>query len=212
MGALCSAGHMTTSQDSQETTNDHDVDPATPKVDVKILFLDIDGVLNSVATQMCGIDDCHLDHLQTILTSTQCKIVLSSSWKSNDNLKQRFYDALKQIGFDHNIIVLGTTQESKYGVERGIEIQSYLESKQTQTKYNVRQWVAIDDMKLDTPKCQQFIQNHFVHIDRRNGLRQDTAATAIAILNGQTVQLNQQTQEKKDQQAMVDGLLQKYHA
>lgn len=55
---------------------------------IKVIFLDVDGVLNSQAsTSKCrfyiGIDDDKVKRLNTIVNATGAKIVLVSSWKSH---------------------------------------------------------------------------------------------------------------------------------
>ena len=54
---------------------------------MKIIFLDIDGVLNCQKSQskcggLIGIDDKKVKVLRKIVESTNAKIVLCSSWKS----------------------------------------------------------------------------------------------------------------------------------
>ena len=52
---------------------------------VKVLFLDVDGVLNTKYTKWCdrtkGIEDNLLKYLKIILDKTECKIVLTTSWR-----------------------------------------------------------------------------------------------------------------------------------
>ena len=59
---------------------------------LKILFLDIDGVLNSARYDALrlpdqgNIDETRLPLLQRIIGETQAKIVLSSSWRTELNM------------------------------------------------------------------------------------------------------------------------------
>lgn len=46
---------------------------------MKVIFLDIDGVLNSKGTST--LDDTYISRLKEIVKATDAKIVLSSSWK-----------------------------------------------------------------------------------------------------------------------------------
>ena len=54
--------------------------------ETKIVFLDVDGVLNSITTKdrcgpYVGIDDKKVSNLKDIIDATSAKIVLVSSWK-----------------------------------------------------------------------------------------------------------------------------------
>lgn len=51
---------------------------------MKVLFLDIDGVLNGHqrhANGYCGIDPGKVEHLNGIVAETRCRIVLASAWR-----------------------------------------------------------------------------------------------------------------------------------
>lgn len=75
----------------------------------KILFLDIDGVLNNKHYYRANprgseIDPANIENLKLILSSTDCNVVISSSWKlskSLDELKNIF----KGFGVDANRII-----------------------------------------------------------------------------------------------------------
>ena len=67
------------------------------KQDIKILFLDVDGVLNT-------IDDCVknvqlnkqlMGRLKTIIQKTNCKIVLSSDWRLTKKNKKELFTGLR---------------------------------------------------------------------------------------------------------------------
>jgi hypothetical protein len=103
---------------------------------MKILFLDIDGVLNTISFMMNNpkCDVLELDkiiNLNKIINSTDCKIVVSSNWRvagiDHDSL---YYNALlntnKNIG--QNIIdaTIDTTPVVDYVTPRWQEINLWL--------------------------------------------------------------------------------------
>lgn len=65
----------------------------------RILFLDVDGVLNS--RDECGLDglgDSHLQQLKRIVDEAGCQIVLTSSWRLADDLTAMLRRAFKRHG------------------------------------------------------------------------------------------------------------------
>lgn len=76
---------------------------------MSILFLDIDGVMNSLEHKglgkgrisgLMGIDQFHVQHLKRIVDETGCSIVLSSTWRCNLNWKR----GLSKHGMPKSII------------------------------------------------------------------------------------------------------------
>lgn len=91
---------------------------------MKIIFLDIDGVLNHKNSPLCGavfgIDYTLLPLLKNILDQTGAKIVLSSSWRLSIHPRLRVKDALASIGAEF-------IDCTKYlGGPRANEIQEWL--------------------------------------------------------------------------------------
>lgn len=81
---------------------------------MKILFLDIDGVVNhqefyerrandetikSLPYPLCEFDPLVVNRINYILDETNSKLVISSSWRFNEHL-QNIFD---NVGFKHNI-------------------------------------------------------------------------------------------------------------
>jgi len=65
----------------------------------RVLFLDVDGVLNS--RNDCnpdGLGDFHLHQLKKIVDETQCVIVLISSWRLADDLTAKLRRAFERHG------------------------------------------------------------------------------------------------------------------
>ena len=86
----------------------------------KYLFLDIDGVIatpRNVVDGLWELDGECQNHLDTIIKATQCKIVLSSSWRHNDVVATRAY--MREKGFRLYNHIIGVT----------IRASSYIDSK-----------------------------------------------------------------------------------
>ena len=163
----------------------------------KILFLDIDGVLNTKwwYTQMdrntprdkygYAFDPNAVANLKKILDETGADIVISSSWKSYglSELEEMWQDRVlpgKLIGITPNsvsdeMLLNADLDHMELFSIRGMEIKEWL------TKYgkNVSHYVIIDDM--DNMLQEQ--QPHFVWIDPEVGITEGNAIQAIMILN-----------------------------
>lgn len=164
----------------------------------KLIFLDIDGVLNctdySVANNKLAIEmhspllahDKHGDlfdprairWLEWIIYQTRADIVISSTWRNRgiDKLRDMWYDR-KLPGY----IVDITPKFS--GKLRGEEIKAYLEDgahrNLYQHEFKVESYCIIDD---DTDMLPEQMDS-FVHCDDNFGITRKEADKAIAILN-----------------------------
>ena len=156
-----------------------------------IIFLDLDGVLNtnrhlmSLQRQSLPIMDryCYLfdpeavANLGIIIDATDAEIVVSSSWRCEG------IDFLREMWGIRNMPgeITGVTPRygATYGLEnrRGWEIEKYLamlrQSENTQRKY-----VIIDDHDSFLPHQQEF----FIHTDSDVGITEADAEKAIKIL------------------------------
>lgn len=65
---------------------------------MNVLFLDIDGVLNPCDGSGLNTDKVAL--LKEISDATDCRIVLSSTWRLNERQRDRVVDMLHSIGTD----------------------------------------------------------------------------------------------------------------
>lgn len=110
----------------------------------KIIFLDIDGVLNcahstsriSENSNIVGIDDDKLKLLKELIDKTDSKIVLISTWKTlyNDSDQKKY---MMNKFKEYNIEIFDQTIDKMY--DRGAGIYLYLESNK------VDQYIIIDD-------------------------------------------------------------------
>lgn len=156
----------------------------------KILFLDIDGVLNFYeATARCGIyigiEDEKVALLKKIVDATEAKIVLSSTWRLGiDNKGHRLEKHVpylkKKLGKYGLEIYDKTPVCGKNSNHRGQEINSWLKSHP-----EIKEWVVLDDeWFIDFNQydiAPHLVQTYFYG----SGLTEDDVEKAIKILNGE---------------------------
>lgn len=140
---------------------------------MKILFLDIDGVLNCDSTKerigpeggvfasMVGIDQRLLELFQEWLKDKPIKVVLSSSWRTDD----RLLAVLAKRGLEWFDI----TANRGY---RGREIEEWL------SLYDTEEYAILDDIQqFYAHQHKHFVQTSYIH-----GLRPKNLKKLEAIL------------------------------
>ena len=163
----------------------------------KVLFLDIDGVLNTGwwYSQMdrntpkdkygYAFDPRSVANLKKILEETGAEIVISSSWKSfglselEDMWQERRLPG-KLIGITPNsvsdeMLLNADLDHMELFHIRGMEIKEWLDKHGK----NVSHYVIIDDMDNFLPEQQ----SHFVQTDPEVGITEKGSDMAIKILN-----------------------------
>lgn len=148
----------------------------------KILFLDVDGVLNNTKTleeaadrrefdPICGV--C-LSHLKDIVEKTDVYIVLSSTWRLDKwnvkKLRRAFYD----VGIHHNF-----PQTPNLNSERHFEIEDWLK----RIADPALVVVLDDDGDAKIQNVAPNIKEIFLQTSRHIGLDRATADKAIEFLN-----------------------------
>lgn len=156
---------------------------------MKVLFLDIDGVLNSQqyfrlqyrAAQLLDLehkatqlDPMALTFLDIIIEDTDCQVVISSVWRFGRTVPQ-LIDLLRSRGFRHTDHILDKTPDG-CGSFRGLEIQSWLDANREQLK--VESFVILDD---DSDMGD--LLPHLINIDGKEGLTGQKAGEVIDYLN-----------------------------
>ena len=157
---------------------------------MNIIFLDVDGVLNSLKylNYYCeltntksynGINypfdpEC-LSNLKKIVEATQAKIVVTSTWRKKDSNRMKLLEVLKEYDLDKEVVgwtpVLGT---STVGPTRGHEIYAYLT-----TMLNWPQnFVILDDANI---YMDDYLP-HLIKINGYNGLTEENVKEAITKL------------------------------
>lgn len=155
---------------------------------MKIIFLDIDGVLNSRAydrtrdrNAQTNIDVSRLPLIKEIVDATDAKIVLSSSWRQHWDKEKSRCDAAAQY-IDTTFAEFGLTIYDKtpdFGINasRSEEITKWLQD----AKETVGSFVIIDDYPFGWGE----LSAHYVKTDPnfRLGIEKEHVEQAIAILN-----------------------------
>lgn len=152
---------------------------------MNIIFLDIDGVLNSTSgtthNEKFGFDDKLVSNLKFILDSVpDTKIVVSSSWRTllydefqSKNIPWREI-LVKKLGYSDSILIGDTPYLISTENRRGNEIKQWLD--ENRVKLKVDKFVILDDEICDiTP----IFPNNVVKIDRNVGLQMPDAKSAI---------------------------------
>lgn len=145
----------------------------------KIIFLDVDGVLNklgSVEHGRTGVDPKIgfigtepelVSRLNTIVARTGAHVVLSSAWRKSKRLRKR----LIEVGIKFVDIT------PSLGGIRGDEIKKWLEGHP-----KVKRYAILDD---DTDMLEEQMGNFF-HVQNAVGLTEETAQLVVKHLAGDT--------------------------
>lgn len=152
---------------------------------MKLLFLDIDGVLNSTSFNdeinelenykelsfpLDSFDYRAIELLNYIIDNTNAKLVISSDWRFDDDL----IPCLKYHGLKYDIY--GITPYDKHN-RRGYEIQKYLLSIKNE---DIESYCIIDDIDdWFLPNQQDYV----IKTTTKYGLTKELADKAINILN-----------------------------
>lgn len=123
---------------------------------MKILFLDVDGVLNTYSSGgLYTLKKSCLKRLQRIVEETGCKIVLSSTWRKDEYALRRLKRVLKY----RNISIMSCTPVLHNSI-RGLEIAMWLNSN------NVSTYAIVDD----DSDMEDWQLPHFFQTDPKYGL------------------------------------------
>jgi hypothetical protein len=141
-----------------------------------LLFLDIDGVLNTDSfRERYGNDVVNpnlVTNLISIVAAVKCKIIISSDWRHGS--MQTIHNALRCSRFklDPDNIVNTFIIDNIIGetLDFGSRKDEILECVNT---YEPNFWIVLDDLELELPP------EHFVHTDPNVGLSCDKANEAI---------------------------------
>lgn len=148
---------------------------------IKVIFLDVDGVLNTCRTtrrtatgyKFIGIKQ--IRKLRQIVISTGAKVVLSSDWRydRDDPTQNSDYLELRMELLKYGIHLYGFTPELP-SCHRGKEIDQWLKEHD-----KVENFVILDD-RTDI----ELNKDHWVQTTMENGLGPAERDKAIQILNG----------------------------
>ena len=153
---------------------------------VKIIFLDIDGVLKRVQDK--GINPIFVANIKELIEKTGAKIVISSDWRYNgmDFIKKYLPDIKEHIidltpSFDikksEDVIL-----DLYVAVPRGFEIREWMNNYISREHY-VSNYVIIDDSQ-DMLYGQR---DNYVQIDQTKGFDKKCLEKALSILEKSNV-------------------------
>lgn len=163
---------------------------------MKVIFLDIDGVLNTGwwYTQMdrntpkdkygYAFDPNSVTNLKKIIDETGADIVISSSWKSfglseleemwqDRGLPGKLIDITPNSVSDEMLLNADLDHMELFSI-RGMEIKEWL----TKHGKRVSNYVIIDDMDIFLPEQK----SHFVQTDSELGITKEDVEKAIEII------------------------------
>lgn len=177
---------------------------------MKVLFLDIDGVLNTPSAKLgfkyaLGLnfedyyrgddilrcysscwDPSALYNLYRIVDETKCKIVVSSTWRRGETIEsmQAWFQVptLRDAIIDKTPSLHLKWKDTFNTVPRGVEINAWISQYQKDNGRESIESVAILDDDSDMwPQMRNFFQTHGY-----DGLTWDVATKVIKHLNGNT--------------------------
>jgi hypothetical protein len=157
-------------------------------INIRTLFLDVDGVLNYRGckyklpnSNIYFVDDEKIKLLKQIIDATDCKVVLSSTWRYEwiwSDLGMNTdgsFDLLKKKLLEYGIELMSRTPKLESGY-RGEEIDTWLKSWQGEP---IESFIILDDDTDMKPHGSRLIQTSF-----EKGLMQKHVNKAIKMLNG----------------------------
>ena len=154
---------------------------------IKVLFLDIDGVVNCSTTKerfggYIGVEQEKISLIKQIIDATDTKIVLTSTWR----LEFLWHKQGKTVRLDTYNYLVG--EFAKQGLEffdmtpshsdswRGREIQDWLDN----TEEEVEAYAILDDDSYDIAKEHR---GHVVQTSWQTGLKTNALRYVLDILN-----------------------------
>ena len=160
--------------------------PLIPRIKDRIIFLDVDGVLNSIEyckhiklsnNETYGVSRSLMNKLSILIESTESDVVLSSTWRLEKHKLIELKKELEKI----NVKIYSITPDLSNGQgDRVDEIYQWIEN------YNVKNlyWIALDDMDLTrfNPKIEAI---NFVKVSELVGLTNANISEAITKMRDQ---------------------------
>lgn len=155
---------------------------------MKVIFLDIDGVLNSRIydrkrnwDEQTNIDETRLPLLKRIVDETGAKIVLSSTWRKHWDKQTRKCDEdgiyINDVFEKFGIEVYDKTPDLGIDYDRPDEIKAWLQS----SEEDVESFVIIDDYRYAWAELSVNFVKTNPNLGR--GLEEEHVINAVAILN-----------------------------
>lgn len=133
-----------------------------------VIFLDVDGVLNSVESKL-KLADSNFANLKILVDWFDADIVLSSTWRKI----QRDYDIInKELTEKVGVSLSGKTGVDYEHWHRGKEILNFIKDHN-----EIKDYIVIDDDSYDiNPYIKKY---HFIHTNNFVGLTEDDVKSFI---------------------------------
>lgn len=163
---------------------------ATKPWPVRLLFLDVDGVMNMHGSKECGDLTPELfSRTLNVLQTSGCSVVLSTSWRSFAELRPLILGVLPTAA------VVGQTPHGFENHTRAQEIAAFLALPEVVAAMNHpgSSWAVVDDMDLvEMANKDPAVKKHFrfelaksfVKTDKNLGLDEAGAAQLVQLLTG----------------------------
>ena len=147
---------------------------------MKIIFLDVDGVLNNDDTTstyrvFAGWEKKCIYRLNHIIRKTDAAIVISSSWRMHRSMNEIIHLFNVEMGIRGTI--LGSTPVQNIE-ERGAEISAWMKFFKKKIGRDIDRFVIIDDVD------PLMFQDHWIETDTCIGLTNKEVEKAVCSLNG----------------------------
>ena len=156
---------------------------------LKLIFLDVDGVLNhdksrSKCGSVKGIDRDKVERLAKIVEETDAKIILVSSWRTSfdDELNpiDKYGKYLEKYLWEYGKIKIFDKTINYNAWHRGLEINAWFEDHRN---CDVESWIVIDDDVFDDYRMMGILPRLVKTSWYNNGLQDEHVEKAIELLN-----------------------------
>ena len=161
---------------------------------MKVLFLDIDGVLNSREydrrrdwNAQTNIDETRLPLLKEITDKTGAKIVLTSSWRRHWNKDESLRDDsgryIAKLFAKYGLCIYDKTPDFGIGAKRKDEITAWLSeyAAEAECAEQVERFVILDDYRFGWEEFSEYFICTNPNFGR--GLEDEHVIEAIKLLN-----------------------------
>ena len=161
-----------------------------------VVFLDIDGV---ICCNMAGrLEENKLAVLNQVCKATSAKVVLSTDWRRQAQLKRQVVAALKRLDIE---VIGATPMRAMFQPIRPQEITEWMHA--NGTKFGVTSWVAIDDRDLLNEHGGSELQGHMVRTHPNTGLTKRLGDVCIEILGGAPASAEVAEDESKERRMVA---------
>lgn len=163
------------------------------KIPIKIIFLDVDGVLNNTNSKQEFNNTC-FENLKKIIDETHAIIIISSTYKLEEQSMNRLWIELNKYGINKTNNYINKYKSTKdlmdYNLSRGDEILDTIKLIMNDNNYTIVSWIVIDDGDLLNGLNnfnKSLLENNFIKINNKFGLTYNDISKIINILNFKSV-------------------------